>query len=89
MFELFLKKNKKEMDSVCIFSGSRGEVLALEPLILPTILREDMRNFGDMCLLALATVTKVIVVSLIPSMTLQFSYPLKVLTINWVQEDMF
>lgn len=60
VYELSFRKllNSRTCDSVCIFSGSRGEVCALEPLhVSPEV--SPRHPAQEVSLLALATVTKV------------------------------
>ncbi|CAG2183048.1 unnamed protein product, partial [Oppiella nova] len=66
------------IDSQCIFSGSRGEVLVIEPLIIPEHSKGgDIQNFSHICLLSMATVTKVIALTLRPAINVHFTQLLK------------
>ena len=49
----------------CIFSGSRGEALAIEPL---SLVAYPEHSLGSGIVVAMATISKVIVLSLRPSM---------------------
>nr|XP_054917170.1 vacuolar protein sorting-associated protein 8 homolog isoform X3 [Dermacentor andersoni] len=67
--------NSRTCESVCIFSGSRGEVCAMEPLhVSPEVARHPSQ---EVSLLALATVTKVIVVTVRPVLRVRFTHSLK------------
>ncbi|CAG2121621.1 unnamed protein product, partial [Medioppia subpectinata] len=69
---------RRDIDAQCIFSGSRGEVLVIEPLILPENSKgAEMLNFNSICLLSMATVTKVIALSLRPAINVHFTQILK------------
>ncbi|XP_076368429.1 vacuolar protein sorting 8 isoform X2 [Tachypleus tridentatus] len=77
VFELNFRRvmGNRTCESRCIFSGSRGEVCALEPLRMTVNFKH---HFGqDVCLLALATVTKVIVVTIRPTLRVYFTQLLK------------
>ncbi|XP_077501236.1 LOW QUALITY PROTEIN: vacuolar protein sorting 8 [Amblyomma americanum] len=77
VYELNFRKvlNTRTCESVCIFSGSRGEVCAVEPLrVSPEVARHPSQ---EVALLALATVTKVIVVSMRPVLRVRFTHSLK------------
>lgn len=60
MFELNFKRmlGVRGVDSKCIFSGSRGEVCCIEPLLLHHLNSHPLRGT---VLVAMATLTKVIV----------------------------
>ncbi|CAN7990373.1 unnamed protein product [Ixodes hexagonus] len=77
VFELNFRKvlNNRTCESVCIFSGSRGEVCAVEPLRVGQEIRHHPAH--DVSLLALGTVTKVIVVTVRPILRVRFTHPLK------------
>lgn len=78
VYELSFRKllNSRTCDSVCIFSGSRGEVCALEPLhVSPEVAPRHPAQ--EVSLLALATVTKVIVVTVRPVLRVRFTHSLK------------
>lgn len=77
VYELNFRKvlNSRTCDSVCIFSGSRGEVCAMEPLhVSPEVSRHPAQ---EVSLLALATVTKVIVVTVRPVLRVRFTHSLR------------
>lgn len=77
VYELNFRKvlNSRTCESVCIFSGSRGEVCAMEPLhVSPEVARHPSQ---EVSLLALATVTKVIVVTVRPVLRVRFTHSLK------------
>ena len=57
----------------CIFSGSRGEALAIEPLSLAAY---PEHSLGSGIVVAMATISKVIVLSLRPSMKVLFNHSL-------------
>ncbi|GAB6028320.1 Vacuolar protein sorting-associated protein 8 [Chamberlinius hualienensis] len=61
-------------DSRCIFSGSRGEVCAIQVL---NILHLKNHPLQDYCIVALATLSRVIVVSIRPSLKVHFTHTLK------------
>ena len=73
IFELSLKKTlgMRSYSSRCIFSGSRGEVCTFEPM-------PDQNNqlMSERIVVALATVSKVIVLTIRPSMKVLFTHPL-------------
>ncbi|XP_066963121.1 vacuolar protein sorting-associated protein 8 homolog [Macrobrachium rosenbergii] len=76
VFELSIKRTMglNSNESRCIFSGSRGEVCTVEPLLMS----QFRANPGtETIILAMATISKVIVVSLRPQLKVLFSYPLK------------
>jgi hypothetical protein len=61
---------------------SRGEVLAVDPLLLPLNAKGEIVDFSNICLLSMATVTKVIAISLRPSINVHFTQLLKVCIIK-------
>lgn len=78
VYELSFRKllHSRTCDSVCIFSGSRGEVCALEPLhVSPEV--SPRHPAQEVSLLALATVTKVIVVTVRPVLRVRFTHALR------------
>uniref|UniRef100_T1JRL6 Vacuolar protein sorting-associated protein 8 central domain-containing protein n=1 Tax=Tetranychus urticae TaxID=32264 RepID=T1JRL6_TETUR len=77
VFQLWVRKRSKSLEPICIFSGSRGEVLHLETLIIPLNLQHRFASLNNLCLITLATVTKVIVISLLPSPTVHFYHSLE------------
>ncbi|XP_034937425.1 vacuolar protein sorting-associated protein 8 homolog [Chelonus insularis] len=60
-------------DSKCLFSGSRGEVCTMEPLLLNNLPRHPLKNY---VLIALATLSKVLVVCIRPRMRVVLTHPL-------------
>ncbi|CAK9833216.1 Vacuolar protein sorting-associated protein 8 homolog [Anthophora retusa] len=60
-------------DSRCLFSGSRGEVCTLEPLLLNHLPSHPLKNYT---LVAMATLSKVIVVCIRPRMRVVLTHPL-------------
>ena len=60
-------------DSRCLFSGSRGEVCTLEPLLLNHLPSHPLKSYT---LVAMATLSKVIVVCIRPRMRVVLSHPL-------------
>lgn len=60
-------------DSKCLFSGSRGEVCTMEPLLLNNLPRHPLKNYT---MVALATLSKVIVVCIRPRMRVVLTHPL-------------
>ncbi|XP_076030226.1 vacuolar protein sorting 8 [Oratosquilla oratoria] len=76
VFELAVKRTMgmNSNESLCIFSGSRGEVCVVEPLLMSQF---HVTPTGDTVIVAMATISKVIVVSLKPHLRVLFSHPLK------------
>ncbi|KAI2804729.1 hypothetical protein RDWZM_008035 [Blomia tropicalis] len=73
-----LDTRKKDFDSNCIFTGSRGEVLSILPLVPDDIQNiVGLNGIENLCLVAMATVSKVIVISLKPNLFVHFTYLLK------------
>nr|XP_046916256.1 vacuolar protein sorting-associated protein 8 homolog [Dermatophagoides farinae] len=70
---------KKNSRLQCVFSGSRGEALVLKPLTYDDIPHDQPEFSGieQICLLAMATVTKMIVISLRPSVVVHFTTTLR------------
>ncbi|KAF7403418.1 hypothetical protein HZH68_006212 [Vespula germanica] len=60
-------------DSRCLFSGSRGEVCTLEPLLLNNLPSHPLKNYT---LVAMATLSKVIVVCIRPRMRVLLTHSL-------------
>ncbi|XP_011152021.1 vacuolar protein sorting-associated protein 8 homolog isoform X1 [Harpegnathos saltator] len=60
-------------ESRCLFSGSKGEVCTLEPLLLNHLPSHPLKNYT---LVAMATLSKVIVVCIRPRMRVVLSHPL-------------
>ncbi|KAB7499478.1 Vacuolar protein sorting-associated protein 8-like protein, partial [Armadillidium nasatum] len=77
VFEMSIRRTMgmNSNESRCIFSGSRGEVCTIEPLIMGHFL--SLPPVIDTLIVAMATISKVIVVSLRPHLKVLFSYPLK------------
>ena len=76
VFELAFKRTLgiRGYDSRCIFSGSRGEVCTLEPLSI--ISQYPNHRLSDRSIVALATISKVIVLTIRPTMKVLFTHPL-------------
>ncbi|KAK7082685.1 Vacuolar protein sorting-associated protein 8 [Halocaridina rubra] len=76
VFELSIKRTMglNSNESRCIFSGSRGEVCTIEPLLMSHF---RINPGAETIILAMATISKVIVVSLRPQLKVLFSHPLK------------
>ena len=76
VFELSFKRTLgiRGCDSRCIFSGSRGEVCTLEPLSIAS--QYPNHRLSDRSIVALATISKVIVLTIRPSMKVLFTHPL-------------
>ncbi|CAB3988597.1 vacuolar sorting-associated 8 homolog [Paramuricea clavata] len=77
VFLLTFKKviGMRTYESQVVFSGSRGEVCVLAPLNFPESLKDD--PLSERSLLALATLTKVVVLALKPLFSVVFTYGLK------------
>ncbi|GFT81859.1 vacuolar protein sorting-associated protein 8 homolog [Nephila pilipes] len=77
VFELNFKRvmGTRTCETRCIFSGSRGEVCALEPLRMTPHFRSHPSQ--EVCLVALGTVTKVIAVTVRPSLRVWFTHALR------------
>lgn len=74
-----LDTRKKLFDPRCIFSGSRGEALLLSPLERNKIPKNSLyKGLDNLCLTAMATVSKIIVISIKPTMTVHFTTDLQV-----------
>ncbi|XP_065215461.1 vacuolar protein sorting-associated protein 8 homolog isoform X2 [Planococcus citri] len=76
VFELNFKRmlGVRGVDSKCIFSGSRGEVCCIEPLLLHHLNSHPLRGS---VLVAMATLTKLIVVSIRPVMKVLLTHTVK------------
>ncbi|XP_075220706.1 vacuolar protein sorting 8 [Lycorma delicatula] len=76
VFELNFKRTLgvRGCDSKCLFSGSRGEVVCLEPLLLHQLVSHPLQGAT---LIAMATLSKVIVVSIRPSTRLLLTHSVK------------
>ncbi|XP_053206764.1 vacuolar protein sorting-associated protein 8 homolog [Panonychus citri] len=77
VFQVWVRKRSKSLEPICIFSGSRGEVLHFDTLTIPTSLQHRFSFLNNLCLISLATVTKIIVISLLPSPNVHFYHPLE------------
>ncbi|KAG8190625.1 hypothetical protein JTE90_017889 [Oedothorax gibbosus] len=77
VFELNFKRvmGTRTWETRCIFSGSRGEVCAIEPLRMTPHFRNHPSQ--EVCLVALGTVTKVIAVTVQPSLRVWFTHALR------------
>ncbi|OXA63103.1 Vacuolar protein sorting-associated protein 8 [Folsomia candida] len=75
VFELCFKRTMgvRGCDSRCIFSGSRGEVCTFEPVLLAGYADNPLKKF---VIVALATLSKVLVVVLRPKLKVIFTHPL-------------
>ncbi|RZF35520.1 hypothetical protein LSTR_LSTR010211 [Laodelphax striatellus] len=73
VFELNFKRTLgvRGCDSKCLFSGSRGEVVCLEPLLLHQLVTHPLQGAT---LVAMATLSKVIVVSIRPNTRLLLTH---------------
>ncbi|XP_014675818.1 PREDICTED: vacuolar protein sorting-associated protein 8 homolog isoform X2 [Priapulus caudatus] len=76
VFELNFKRlmGVRSSDSTCIFSGSRGEVCCIVPLH-GGLLQDHVLD--DLSIVALATLSKVIVITIRPKLRVLFHHPLK------------
>ncbi len=76
VFEIAFKRTLgiRGYNSRCIFSGSRGEVCTFEPLSLSS--QYPNHSLSDRTILALATISKVIVLTLRPVMKVLFTHSL-------------
>lgn len=76
VFELTFKRTMgvRGCSSKCLFSGSRGEVCTIEPLLLDSVQGHPLQGT---VLVAMATLSKIIVVSIRPRMKVLFTFPLK------------
>ncbi|XP_071448355.1 vacuolar protein sorting-associated protein 8 homolog isoform X2 [Hetaerina americana] len=77
VFELSFKRTMgvRGCDSRCLFSGSRGEVVALEPLLLLNR-HPSQHPLREVVAVAMATLSKVIVVTIRPRMRVIFTHSL-------------
>ncbi|XP_072048156.1 LOW QUALITY PROTEIN: vacuolar protein sorting-associated protein 8 homolog [Amphiura filiformis] len=77
VFELNMKRvmGMRTCESRCLFSGSRGEVCAVAPLLLNSSVKDH--PLKDVSLLAMATLSKVFIVGLRPKLTVLFTKQLK------------
>ncbi|CAN9500124.1 unnamed protein product [Ophioblennius macclurei] len=75
VFELAFRRvmGMRSCDSRCLFSGSKGEVCCIEPLRAPPDFREH--PITHYCLLAMASLTKILVIGLKPSLKVWMTFP--------------
>uniref|UniRef100_A0A8C6KZS4 VPS8 subunit of CORVET complex n=1 Tax=Nothobranchius furzeri TaxID=105023 RepID=A0A8C6KZS4_NOTFU len=75
VFELTFRRvmGMRSCDSRCLFSGSKGEVCCIEPLRAPP----DFTDHPIMCysLLAMASLTKILVIGLKPTLNVWMTFP--------------
>ncbi|XP_017287429.1 vacuolar protein sorting-associated protein 8 homolog isoform X3 [Kryptolebias marmoratus] len=75
VFELTFRRvmGMRSCDSRCLFSGSKGEVCCIEPLRAPP----DFRDHPITCysLLAMASLTKILVIGLKPTLNVWMTFP--------------
>ncbi|KAM9726368.1 vacuolar protein sorting-associated protein 8 homolog isoform 2-T2 [Menidia menidia] len=75
VFELAFRRvmGMRSCDSRCLFSGSKGEVCCVEPLRAPPELRDHpITHFS---LLAMASLTKILVIGLKPTLNVWMTFP--------------
>nr|XP_022322565.1 vacuolar protein sorting-associated protein 8 homolog [Crassostrea virginica] len=77
VFELEMKRliGVRTCESKCLFSGSRGEVCVVEPLHMNLTIKDHPMQ--DVMVVAMATLSKVLVVTLRPQLKVVFTHPLK------------
>lgn len=75
VYALNFAKLTKTNECRCIFSGSRGEVCNVAPLIVPDYAKTSSHHYSEPLLVAMASMTKVIVVRLRPSVRVIFASP--------------
>ncbi|XP_068597808.1 vacuolar protein sorting-associated protein 8 homolog [Brachionichthys hirsutus] len=75
VFELAFRRvmGMRSCDSRCLFSGSKGEVCSVEPLHAPPDFRDH--PITHYCLLAMASLTKILVIGLKPSLKVWMTFP--------------
>ncbi|KAK2848630.1 hypothetical protein Q5P01_008464 [Channa striata] len=75
VFELAFRRvmGMRSCDSRCLFSGSKGEVCCIEPLRVPPDLRDH--PITQYSLLAMASLTKILVIGLKPSLKVWMTFP--------------
>ncbi|XP_074860319.1 vacuolar protein sorting-associated protein 8 homolog isoform X2 [Carettochelys insculpta] len=75
VFELSFKRvmGVRTCESRCLFSGSKGEVCCIEPLHAKTELRDH--PITQYSLLAMASLTKILVIGLKPSLKVWMTFP--------------
>ncbi|XP_078620345.1 vacuolar protein sorting-associated protein 8 homolog isoform X1 [Branchiostoma floridae x Branchiostoma japonicum] len=77
VFELSFKRlmGMRTCESRCLFSGARGEVTAIEPLLATESVQDHPMK--EVSLLAMASLSKMLIVSLKPHLKVLFAHPLK------------
>ncbi|BFY99915.1 hypothetical protein BsWGS_02955 [Bradybaena similaris] len=77
VFELEFKRliGVRTCESQCLFSGSRGEVCTIEPLHMNYTIKDHPMQ--DVMVLAMASFSKVLLVTLRPHLKVMFTHPLK------------
>ncbi|XP_071103447.1 vacuolar protein sorting-associated protein 8 homolog [Haliotis cracherodii] len=77
VFELEFKRliGVRTCESQCLFSGSRGEVCVIEPLHMNLTIKDHPMQ--DVMVLAMASLSKVLLVTLRPTLKVMFTHPLK------------
>ncbi|XP_041119267.1 vacuolar protein sorting-associated protein 8 homolog isoform X2 [Polyodon spathula] len=75
VFELAFRRvmGMRTCESRCLFSGSKGEVCCIEPLHAKKELRDH--PIAQYCLLAMASLTKILVIGLKPSLKVWMTFP--------------
>uniref|UniRef100_A0A3Q3W7P0 RING-type domain-containing protein n=1 Tax=Mola mola TaxID=94237 RepID=A0A3Q3W7P0_MOLML len=75
VFELVFRRvmGMRSCDSRCLFSGSKGEVCSIEPLHAPVDFRDH--PITHYSLLAMASLTKILVIGLKPSLKVWMTFP--------------
>ncbi|XP_030012334.1 vacuolar protein sorting-associated protein 8 homolog isoform X2 [Sphaeramia orbicularis] len=75
VFELAFRRvmGMRSCDSRCLFSGSKGEVCCIEPLRAPSDFRDH--PITHYSLLAMASLTKILVIGLKPSLKVWMTFP--------------
>ncbi|KAL7384136.1 hypothetical protein ABVT39_025073 [Epinephelus coioides] len=75
VFELAFRRvmGMRSCDSRCLFSGSKGEVCCIEPLHAPSDFRDH--PITHYSLLAMASLTKILVIGLKPSLKVWMTFP--------------
>ncbi|XP_068183630.1 vacuolar protein sorting-associated protein 8 homolog isoform X2 [Antennarius striatus] len=75
VFELAFRRvmGMRSCDSRCLFSGSKGEVCSVEPLLAPPDFRDH--PITHYSLLAMASLTKILVIGLKPSLKVWMTFP--------------
>uniref|UniRef100_A0A8D3B736 RING-type domain-containing protein n=1 Tax=Scophthalmus maximus TaxID=52904 RepID=A0A8D3B736_SCOMX len=75
VFELSFRRvmGMRSCDSRCLFSGSKGEVCCIEPLRAPPDFRDH--PITQYSLLAMASLTKILVIGLKPSLKVWMTFP--------------